>query len=284
MKNRFVILFVLFTQLVQAQGTELGLALGASFYSGDLTPDEFGLFVNDLEVAYGAFVRFHPADRIGLRLAFNGARVSGDDINGAYPSRGLNFRTSIMELALMAEVETFRIGDIRGGNYFTAYLFGGGGFFRFEPETLFEGAYIALQPIGTEGQGLPLYPAPYQLTQFNVPFGGGVKYVINDQFVIGLELGGRKLFTDYLDDVGQTVVSYNDLRQGKGDIAAQLSYPNWEELGSPEQYKRGGEYNDWYFIGNLTLSYFLNNEANRRANGRGGENMGCYSFGKKRRR
>ena len=189
-----------------------------------------------------------------------------------------------MELSLLVEAELFRIGNAEAGNYFAPYLFGGGGVYRFEPETLFEGNYIALQPIGTEAQGLPLYEKPYQLTQLNLIFGGGVKYVINDQFTIGLEIGGRKLFTDYLDDVSYTLVNYNDLRENKGDIAAELSYPNWEQLGSPAEYRRGGEYYDWYFIGSLTLSYFISNDSNRRANGRSSRGMRCYSFSKKRRR
>jgi hypothetical protein len=284
MKNRLIFLFVLFYQLVSAQGTEIGLSGGISAYSGDLTSDEFGLFINEMNASYGAFIRFNPADRIGLRLALTGARVTGDDVNSPYPSRGLNFRSSIMEVALLAEIEVFRVGDLRRGTYFAPYIFGGGGVYRFEPETLFENNYVALQPVGTEGQGLPLYDNPYKLTQFNIPFGGGIKYVINDQFAIALEVGARKLFTDYLDDIGHTIINYNDLIDGKGDVAAQLSYPNWEELGSPAQFKRGGDYDDWYFIGGVTLSYFIHNENNRQANRRSTGNMGCYSFGKKRRR
>lgn len=278
MKKLALLIFTLpITLMTFAQTTEFGLTGGVATYSGDLTPEEIGLYVKQFQPAYGVFVRFQPIDRIGLRLAFNGGWVSGDDRNGANPERGLNFTSSIMEVSALAEVETFRIYKRRGNNYLALYLFGGGGLFRFDPQTEFEGNKVALQPIGTEGQGLPRYGQPYRLTQFNVPFGLGLKYVISTRFTIGVEFGGRKLFTDYLDDVGHARVNYEELRQGKGAVAAQLSYPNWEQLGSPAEFRRGGSFNDWYYIAGVTFSYFV-------SSGGGGKRRdrysGCYSFGK----
>ena len=62
-----------------------------------------------------------------------------------------------------------------------------------------------MKPLSTEGQGIAGYNTKeYSLTQLALPFGGGIKYSITDNFRIGLEVGMRKLFTDYLDDVSST--------------------------------------------------------------------------------
>ena len=244
-------------------------------YSGDLTPHEFGVYIKELHPAVGAMVRFHPVDRLGIRLGFNTGRVSGDDVNSNQPERGLSFQSDIIEASLLLELETFRLGNVSRGTYFAGYIYGGGGFYRFDPETLFEDDYIALQPIGTEGQGLPLYENPYQLTQVNVPVGFGFKYVFDEKFAIAVEFGGRKLFTDYLDDIGHVIVNYSEIQGGKGDLAAEISYPNWEKLGAPEEFKRGGDFDDWYYVGGLTLTYFLNGGG---GSGRSRRSLPCYSF------
>ena len=42
---------------------------------------------------------------------------------------------------------------------------------------------------------------PYNLTQFAIPFGGGIKFRVSENVVLAYEVGFRKTFTDYLDDV-----------------------------------------------------------------------------------
>lgn len=258
MKKSLFIFFLFSSQLLFSQGTEIGLFGGLSFYSGDLTAREFGIYLKELHPAYGAFVRFHPLKGVGVRLAFNKGEISGNDDNSNYTERGLTFRSDILEGALSLEIEALRLSGAKGDNYAAFYLFGGAGLTRFDPETFFEDSYIKLQPIGTEGQGLPGYEEPYNLTQFNIPLGLGFKFVINRQVAIGLEFGGRRMFTDYLDDIGSAQVNYDEMLQGKGVVAAQISFPNWEALGSPPTFRRGGNFNDWYFMGGLTISYFLN--------------------------
>jgi hypothetical protein len=55
--------------------------------------------------------------------------------------------------------------------------------------------------LSTEGQGIYPDKKPYSLWQPTIPFGGGVKFAITENLRIGFEIGLRKLFTDYLDDV-----------------------------------------------------------------------------------
>jgi hypothetical protein len=266
---------LLTTNKLSAQGTELGFLFGPSLYSGDLSPKEAGLYFDEVGLAGGVFARFNLNSTLALRLGVNLAEVSGDDSRGGLESRGLNFRTNITEFSLLGELNLFRFGSNKDRGA-TPYLFGGVAVFRFNPQARFDGDYVDLQPLGTEGQGLPGYDPPYSLTQVAIPVGIGIKLSLNETITLGLEFGGRKLFTDYLDDVSNTVVNYYDVLEGNGSLAARLSNPNLTDP-SPEQadYRRGGKFKDWYYIGGVSLSFRLQGGGRGISSGRG---MGCPTF------
>ncbi len=266
---------LLTTNRLSAQGTELGFLIGPSLYSGDLSPQEIGLYFEEVGLAGGAFARFNLNSTLALRLGVNLAQVSGDDSRGGLESRGLNFRTNITEFSLLGELNLFRFGSSKDRGV-TPYLFGGAAVFRFNPQARFDGDYVDLQPLGTEGQGLPGYDPPYSLTQVAIPLGIGIKLLLNETITLGLEFGGRKLFTDYLDDVSNTVVNYYDVLEGNGSLAARLSNPNLTDP-SPEQadYRRGGEFKDWYYIGGISLAFRLEGGGKGINSGRG---IGCPTF------
>lgn len=273
----FVTLFVfagLFSN-VNAQ-TAVGVMGGVSLYSGDLSPKEFGVYVEEVRPAFGAFARIEIGRTFALRPSLSIGQVAGDDANHGREDRGLRFRSRITELALIGELNLFKIGAARNRGI-VPYLFGGGAVFFFNPETEFDGDYIELQPLGTEGQGLPNYPAPYQLTQVAVPLGVGVKFMLNENITIGVEFGGRKLFTDYLDDVSDTAVNYFDVLENNGELAAQLSNPTLEEPEENMTYRRGGGLNDWYYIGGLSFAFRLNGSRGQGSR-RSGRNIGCPTF------
>ena len=66
------------------------------------------------------------------------------------------------------------------------------------------GGWVALQPLGTEGQGRAGYEKPYSLVNLAIPFGLGVRYRFNEKLDFSLEAGFRYAFTDYIDDIGGT--------------------------------------------------------------------------------
>ncbi|HKK79075.1 MAG TPA: DUF6089 family protein [Phaeodactylibacter sp.] len=256
--------------------TSIGVMGGVSLYSGDLSPQEFGIYLEELRPAFGAFARIEMGRAFALRPSISIGQVTGDDFVSGREDRGLSFRSRITELALIGELNLFKIGARRNRGLIP-YLFGGGAVFFFNPETEFDGDYIELQPLGTEGQGLPNYPAPYQLTQVAVPLGVGIKFMLNENLTISVEFGGRKLFTDYLDDVSDTEVNYFDVLENNGELAAQLSNPTLEEPEENATYSRGGAFNDWYYIGGLSFAFRLNGSSggNRMRDGR---NIGCPTF------
>lgn len=273
---RFLLSFSLlfFTVFGTAQNLELGLWGGVSFYSGDFSPEEFDLYFETLEPAGGIFLRMNPAKPISLEFGLNLGKISGEDgDHNGNSSRMLNFRSNITELALKADWNLFRLGNPRTTQV-VPYAMIGGSVFRFNPETNFDGNWIELQPLGTEAQGAPGYDDPYSLTDFAVMAGGGVKFIFKERFTIGLELGGRKTFTDYLDDVSDREVNYLDVLENNGSLAAQLSNP---AIKDPEvedlQYVRGGEFEDWFFMGGISFSFAFGE-----GSGVNGKGIGCPTF------
>lgn len=103
---------------------------------------------------------------------------------------------------------------------------------------------------------------------------------VSDNVVLGYEIGLRKIFTDYLDDVSSTYVNPIDLATARGFKAVEMSYRGGEvKNGSPfyptEGSLRGSiKQKDWYYFHGITLSIALNNGAGSNWGGRKNQ-MGC---------
>lgn len=260
-----------------AQNTEIGLLVGGSVYSGDLSPREFGIYTHDVRLAGGVFGRFPLGDVVGLRLGITAGRLSSAEKDSTREFPRPSFRSTLAELSLVGEIYPLPYGTIR------PYFFGGAAVYRFNPQAGLDNGWVDLQPLGTEGQGLPGYEEPYSLTQFAIPFGLGVKFVFNDTWSLGVEFGWRKTFTDHLDDISYQEVTYRDVYDGNGELAALFSNP----LGKGGEaevpvYRRGGDRLDWYHVGGITLSYIIGGgdsglAGGRRSGGGGGrgKGMGC---------
>jgi hypothetical protein len=122
------------------------------------------------------------------------------------------------------------------------------------PTTNFDGNEIALQPLGTEGQGTRANnKLPYSLNQLTVPLGLGVKITLKKRLAISLEYGIRKTFTDYLDDVSGNYVSSEIIRNENGPLAATLAN---RSLNTETAVNRGNPNNkDWYVFYGFMLTF-----------------------------
>lgn len=148
----------------------------------------------------------------------------------------------------------------------TPYLFGGLGFFAFNPKAYYtdplsgESDWYDLQPLCTEGQGTPLAPdrKVYTLKQVSMPFGIGVKYHPSKQLTLSAEYGFRKTWSDYIDDVSTTYVDNNQLAYYSGTLAAALADRSSEvEPGyvNTAGVKRGDDsLDDWFAYFNVSVS------------------------------
>ncbi len=250
-----------------AQKIEPGLYGGFSGYQGELSPLAGGFHPGRLNFSGGALLRYNLHRRWSARVALTWARIEAADAEAfseVQRRRNLSFRSDIGELATLLEWHLVPYLPKGGKVHPVApYLFAGLAVFRHNPKALYQGRWIALQPLGTEGQGLPGRPAPYALWQIAVPMGGGVKLHLGSGWTLGLELGLRKTFTDYLDDVSTTYVAYRELAAARGELAAILAnrtgeYPGAEPIDLPTGSPRGNPAtDDWYFSGGLTLSKVL---------------------------
>lgn len=249
-------IFSIATSISFSQKLSLNIFAGAANYAGDMQSDFF-TFIQP-RLALGGGLSYQISDRAYIRAGITYASLGGDDKKNPKVSfRNLNFKTDIQEIHVAGEYFLFTDEFLK----FSPYVFAGVAVYHYNPHTKdTAGTKYFLQPLSTEGQGFYADRKPYKLTQFAIPFGGGVKYALNDNIKIGFEIGMRKLFTDYLDDVSTTYVDPNLLLTNRGPKALELAF-RAGEISNTETYpivltKRGEPRNmDWYYFTGLTVSY-----------------------------
>ncbi len=258
-----VMSFLLIQKSANAQ-LEAGLAVGLSSYQGDLAPNSISGSLSQLHFSGGVFGRYNINNYVAVKLGLNYAKISAEDAKASTDSqieRNLSFRSNIFEASFTGE---FNILGYQPYNYeriFSPYIFAGVSYFRFDPQAFFDNEWVNLQPLGTEGQGLGgEFPEEYKLFQIAIPVGVGVKYALNDQWNIGLEVGLRKTFTDYIDDVSGLYGDQSLILAGNGELAAALNDRAGEIsdeviVREPTSQRGNAEKDDTYIIGAVFISY-----------------------------
>lgn len=243
---------------------EIAVGVGYSAYLGDLQPKSFTH--SQPGISGGISFRQYFSDRISAKVFGNFARVQASDLKSGdyelYNYRNLSFRNDIKEVGLQAEVSLFRYDKFNNYNddkkkyhNFTPYVFVGINGFYSNPKAYYKSEWVALQPLTTEG-------VTYSKFNMAIPFGLGFKYQYNKKVAVGLELGIRKTFTDYIDDVSTAYPDMASLLIDKGQTAVDLSWRADEKNNNPKNYlpkagtKRGDASDkDWYLLTQFVLSY-----------------------------
>jgi len=256
MKKIFFIILInviFFTNTSMAQRLELGLFGGASYYIGDLNPKKH---FEMTKPAFGALMRYNINPRLAVKINGYYGNVAGDDaITKFNEKRNLHFKSHVLEFGSQLELNFLPYVTGHKDYYFAPYIFAGISVFNYNPQAKYQDSWVALQPLGTEGQGTVAYyeREPYNLTALAIPFGIGFKYSLSKNICFGAEWGMRKTNTDYLDDVSTTYADPNILIAEKGPIAAALADRSLSLPGDPPNtgLQRGNsKNNDWYsFIG-----------------------------------
>lgn len=221
-----------------------GFNVNALNYYGDLAPlsKAGSTDVSFTRPGFGFNMGYKFNSYMALRGGLNWGRLQASDFSSD-PStedgvnrykRNLSFRNDIYELQL--GVELYILPNFGGPNVrlpFNAYFFVGGALFYHDPKGLVPdydyqtdsrlpgenqapldkaGEWVSLRKLGTEGQNLGSFTKqPYSPIQVSIPFGIGAKMRIpGTPFDVGLEIGYRYLFTDYIDDVSGTYVALNE--------------------------------------------------------------------------
>lgn len=253
----------------------VSLQLNAMNYFGDIVPeaDFTSLRLKSTRPNIGVTYAHRFTPRISVRGGLAWGRITGDDQKSASPNeadnlprfqRNLSFRNDIKELSVVA---TFDLFENRGTYLkrpdFSPYAFAGVAVFAHNPKAELNGSFIALQPLGTEGQYASnrtnsidgeAYPDPYSKIQIAIPFGLGVKYKLDKNWDLGFEIGWRKTFTDYLDDVSTDYANPADLTEPNAQVMANRSIGGAHLPGE----QRGDTTDkDWYIVSGLNLNYIL---------------------------
>lgn len=265
-RTRFRILFSFFllavTPALYAQDVYLNVMGGFSNYQGDIQSKRFTL--DQAGGAFGAQVIYEMSPRISLRAGLTYGKVKASDAkseNAVQVKRNLSFQSNIFEGHAAIEIHLMDIYAKK----ISPYLFAGLAVYKYNPFAFnASGRKVYLQPLSTEGQGLQAYPdrKPYKLTQFSVPFGGGVRLAVSDNLRIGFELGLRKTFSDYLDDVSDKYADQVRLLDERGQESVDLAYRG-DELAGGDPYPtentvRGNpKSKDWYYFAGVTVGIRL---------------------------
>lgn len=238
--------------------SELGLTYGKMYYIGDINPyKQFYKTSN----SFGLLYRYNINSRLASRFSFLYGQVEGDDASSNNPNqinRNLSFFSDIYELAGGIEFHylPFQMGNkkYRG----TTYIFVQGGGFYMNPKTIYNGEEVELQPLATEGQGTSLSSKKnrYSLFQMCFPIGLGCKFSINKFINLNVEIGIRKTFTDYLDDISSdTYVDASELANVNGQLSSELS--NRSLNGSRYGSRGNSKTSDWYVFYGGMISFRL---------------------------
>lgn len=262
------LLIVPLTNMAQQQ-VSLHVLGGFSNYSGDLQESRFTIDQSHLAVGVGLSYEVMP--KLLVRAGITAGKISASDKyspKALNRQRNLNFTSPLYDASLVVDYSLFDLTERTA----TPYVFAGLAMYGFNPYTFDStGAKYYLRNLSTEGQGLAEYPdrKKYKIMQMSIPFGVGVRVKINDNTYLGYEIGMRKVFTDYLDDVSTTYVDEATLASNRGAKAVELAFRSNElkDVSLPypqDQTTRGGEkFKDWYYFSGITLSIglFTRNEA-----------------------
>lgn len=200
------------TQQILGHRSEIGFGVGTFNYTGDLVRTyDF----TTSKPAATVFYRSNISNVISLRTAITAGKIGASDthkpIDAFATARAASFNLFLFEAAGTFEYHFLDWRDSKRRLRFTPYLFAGAGLFGIS--------------------GVEQKSAEYSNIQMTIPFGGGMKYVLNPKYYIAFEFGIRKTFFDYLDNISG------------GDPA----YKNF-------QYGNSFDYDNYFFTG-ITLTY-----------------------------
>jgi hypothetical protein len=212
--------------------------------------------------------------QLSLRIDFNWYQIGGADSlnqqlgerenrNGGTDTRrprNLSFKSNNFELSALVIFNLIPVNNsyIRRP-LINPYLFAGIGISSNNPETLYEGDWVALRPLQTE-------LTPYSGIVTVVPIGIGVRLKANQYIDILLEGGFRSTRSDYLDDASKDHIdkAQFDVLFGAGSEKARLAQALSDrgiEGGFTERlegWDRGNPLkNDSYYIFQIRLEMYL---------------------------
>ncbi len=196
------------------------------------------------------------------------AKTSGEkDANWYRNYRNLHFKSILIEAAITGEAHILRYIPGSMQHRWTPYVTAGIGMIYFDPMAQYNGEWVRLQPLGTEGQGIKPGREKYSLVQAVIPIGAGLKINLSERWTVSGEIGHRITFTDYMDDVSTTYVSegafVNAYGPDKGSMVYALSNRSQEQdpeglysnITKPGEFRGNPKGKDAYLSGSVSFSF-----------------------------
>lgn len=261
----YIAFFVIsFAPTSHGQHHEVRYYIGYTYYQGDLAPTTSPFSFSPGHLSWSITVGTKLNNYFKVNAKFLTGQFGGDDMDSPVEDRrkrNLSFKSPLYEFGFNTELNINQI--LKGLDKYglRVYYSMGVNVFHFNPKAIYQQQLIDLQPLGTEGQGLPGYDDHYSLTQINIPFGMGFKFQLYENIDLGVEIMPRWTFTDYLDDVSTSYVNYDELVDAGRPQTAIISNRMGEYLGTdmvkvPTGTMRGNpEDNDWYFFAGFGITY-----------------------------
>jgi hypothetical protein len=285
------ILAILSCGIANAQNFEVSAGAGYSYYYGDLNTKNLGnspltflgegLNTKNFKLSLSLGARYYLPKIVSIGLSFYHMNLAGadSDNNTTDPAsdawgrqlRNLSFHTAVNAGFLDLQLEPFRNKKnwAKKKLLISPYLGGGIGFFQFNPKTMIGANEIELQPLGTEGQGLPGYSQKYRLVDVMIPVNAGLKlYFPSRKVSVALDFNYNHTFTDYIDDVSTVFPNpadfqsaYQVLEPAKYNLVKALSDRGLIQHAVGE--KRGSQNYDFFLTGQLKFGFIIGGVAGR---------------------
>ena len=249
---KFFLVTLFVSNIAYSQQVEVGLNAGGASYMGDFNQ------YNPVKItglSAGAFIKvnFDPYWAVGLH--YNYGSVKGADSLSKFAQerdRNLSFYTPLNEVSALLHFNFVDIFSPAAKKRLSPYLFAGVGILLFEPKTYYQGNEYLLRLYNTEGQS-----ENYKKFTVTIPYGGGVKYRLNEGLTIFGQAGFRSPLTDYIDDVSGVYPSRNSWPNGGPGPA--LSDRSGEKtglyLGDPGTQRGDFRKRDNYMFVGIGISY-----------------------------
>lgn len=176
------------------QSFDISIAAVASNYGGEMT-DGLSSTLTHTHPGIGLGLKYRTGPVLSFELSAVFAHLSGDDKDLKDPIlqlRNIHFRSNIREYAICTELNILPFFKDYPA-IIEPYVNLGLGAMHFNPQAMYNGEWIDLQPLGTEGQGLSNFPEKYSLWTFVFFPSIGLRYNINEHWSCALELGFRKV-------------------------------------------------------------------------------------------
>ena len=227
---------------------EVYFGLGATQFLGDLGgQNRIG---KDYSLRDIDFPSTFIGGQIGFRYRFrrywatttnlNIGGLKGSDALTSEPARhnrNLTFRSLVVELSQRIDFifysneqvgRRYSVPGLKGFHNHNeqVYVFAGVGVFYYNPKGFYNGGWVPLRPLGTEGQGFADGAKKYLPISISIPIGVGFKIGISRTWRIGMEVSYHKTFTDYIDDVSGSYYSAAKIGAKNGPTAAYMSNPS----------------------------------------------------------